>query len=313
MLQKNATCRKRWDCQQWGLVAFSTHTWAGRLAKLADRKGCGRRMVVRKCGVGVWISSLGLFPCKSEAQCLPSETWLCSRPDGPVLHLREPRRPRAQLSLFSPLLFPPLSLFSPSYLSFKPSLLPLLLLFSLFLSSLATSNFEHPSSLLPPPPFTSLSCPLSPPSAVPLFVFLVPLCPLSSPVFIRRVSKRRKGLWGETRSLWEGGHRLNLSSWPLVPVLCSVTSGDITNSNLAQGIWLYVMSERAWTTPAATPSLSLYLPLSPFLFLSLSLPKRCRHLQVFNEAIANIKGAALAVRRGHEGRRKIKKKGKDTQ
>ncbi len=62
------------------------------------------------------------------------------------------------------------------------------------------------------------------------------------------------------------------------------------------------------------PPLSLFLSLSlsPSLFLSPFLPKRCRHLQVFNEEIAPIKGAALAVKREREGQREIKE-GKEAQ
>lgn len=43
------------------------------------------------------------------------------------------------------------------------------------------------------------------------------------------------------------------------------------------------------------------------------MPKRCRHLQIFNEEIAPIKGAALAVKREHEGQRERKKEWKEAQ
>ncbi len=55
------------------------------------------------------------------------------------------------------------------------------------------------------------------------------------------------------------------------------------------------------------PLLSLSLSLS--LFLSPSLPKLSRHLQVFNEEIAPIKGAALAVKKEHEATERDKEGG----
>lgn len=92
----------------------------------------------------------GLRPCASRAQCLPSETWLCLRPDGLVQHLRESAVAPGACSTLAPpstSSFPP-----PSYLSCK---LNILHLFSLFirLSSLAASHFEGPPapmSLAPP-------------------------------------------------------------------------------------------------------------------------------------------------------------------
>lgn len=55
------------------------------------------------------------------------------------------------------------------------------------------------------------------------------------------------------------------------------------------------------------------LPLFVSIFVFPFLPKHCRHLQVFNEEIAPIKGAALAVKREHEGQQEIKTQGKEAQ
>lgn len=143
-------------------------------------------LLVRKCWTGVWISFPGLFPCESEAQCLPSETWLRFRPDGLVQHLREPHRPRAQLAP-SPLSSHPLHfLFSPSILSFiqtqsPPPLFPfpfisccLPLWASQFLTfSPLHSTFTSPHVPYHPPPCSALLFfPPSLPSLCLLFFFL---------------------------------------------------------------------------------------------------------------------------------------------
>lgn len=103
----------------------------------------------------------GLSPWASRAQCLPSETWLCLRPDGPVQHLRESAvAPGACSTLALPSPSPSTSSFTPpSYLSCKLNILHLFFLF-IRLSSLAASHFE------PPPP-----CPLPRHSAQPYFSF----------------------------------------------------------------------------------------------------------------------------------------------
>lgn len=72
--------------------------------------------LVRKCWAAAWISFPGLLPCESEAQCLPSEAWLCFRPDGLGWHLRAPLPQSPALFLFSLLSSPPLPHF-PSILS----------------------------------------------------------------------------------------------------------------------------------------------------------------------------------------------------
>ena len=153
-------------------------------------------LLVRKCWTGVWISFPGLFPCESEAQCLPSETWLRFRPDGLVRHLREPHRPRAQLAP-SPLSSHPLHfLFSPSILSFiqtqsPPPLFP----FPFISCCLPLWVSYFPPLALPSPLPMSLITPLP---AQPYFSFL-PLCPpcvscLSSFFTLcSKVSERRKG------------------------------------------------------------------------------------------------------------------------
>ena len=101
----------------------------------------GEWMVLRKCGTGVWISFPGPFPCESDAQCLLSETWLCFRPDGPILHLRDAHCPRAQISpsfLFSYLCL--FLFFSSIFISHTN---PISSSSVLDVSCLAASHFEH--------------------------------------------------------------------------------------------------------------------------------------------------------------------------
>lgn len=111
----------------------------------------GERMVLRKCGTGVWICFPGPRPCESDAQCLLSETWLRFRPDGLILHLRAPSPHSPDLSLFSPLSsLPP---FPPQWcLSFNFSLLLPLSCFCCFLwtlfSSVSCSAFFSSQRLL---------------------------------------------------------------------------------------------------------------------------------------------------------------------
>lgn len=153
------------------------HRHVGRtVGGVGHWEGYGWWMVVRKCGAGVWISFPGLFPCESEAQCLPSETWLRFRPDGPVLHLREPHRPRAQLS--------------PS------SLLSHLLHFLFFASILSLIQTQSPPPFFPFP-FISRCLPLwasqfltffpltlsSPPSHVPCLPLLLRFSTFASSLF----------------------------------------------------------------------------------------------------------------------------------
>lgn len=119
------------------------------------------------------------------------------RPDGLVLHLREPHRPRAQHSPSSLFSHPLHFLFFPSILSFiqTQSLPPL------FLSSLAASHFEHHSFLLfsPPSTFTFPPCPLPHPFCSASLLFLLPSLPSfisrlsSSFILCSTVSKRQKG------------------------------------------------------------------------------------------------------------------------
>lgn len=115
--------------------------------------------------------------------------------------------------------FPLLLLISPSfpsYLSFPPGLL---LLFSVFLSCLAASHFEHRFHWFPASRPSPLPCPLflPPPSSFfPLWHLPASwLCPLLLCVV-------KSGI--------------NLSSWPLPPVISSGASGDIRNSHLAAWI-----------------------------------------------------------------------------
>lgn len=166
----------KWGCQQWGRVAFSTNTWAGWLVE----SGVFGWMMVRKCWAVVWISFPGLFPCESEAQCLPSETWLCFRPDGLVRHLREPHRPRAcsSLPLLSSLISSTSSFPPPSYLSFK---INHLLLFSPFSFHLWLPPTSRPASFF----FLFLSPHLSPMSlALLLCSALLFFFPPPSPIFL---------------------------------------------------------------------------------------------------------------------------------
>lgn len=182
--------------------------------------GYGGWMVVRKCGTAVWIFFPGLFPSESEAQCLPSETWLCFRPDGPVLHLRELHRPRAQLSpssLFSHLHF----LFFASILYFIQSPPPFPFYFHVLLPPTLSIILSY---------FSPLTL-LSPLSHVPY----LPLLNLSTSAFSRFALLRLPSFFlcvaecqrVEKAIRWSqitvgGGYCLTLSSWPLVPVLSSV-------------------------------------------------------------------------------------------
>lgn len=159
-------------------------------------------MLVRKCWTCVWISLPGPLPCESEAQCLPSETWLRFRPDGLVQHLREPHRPRARLSPSPPLsslsslplpLFPlhlifhsnPIS--SSSFFFFFYPLFPFISRrLPLWASQFPPSLYLHPLPDVPHPPLCSALLFLTP--SLPSFLSRLS----SSFILCRKVSKMQK-------------------------------------------------------------------------------------------------------------------------
>lgn len=203
------------NCQYWGLVLFSHQHMGRMLGRFNFWVGCGKWLVLGKCGAGVWISIPGLSPLESDAQCLLSETWLCFRPDGPIPHLREPCHPRAQISLsflFSSLISSSFS--TPSYLSFIRSLSPL---FSFpFMSCCVPLWTSFPSvSYFSPYYHPHVPC-----------LFLCSASLLSSPPTLASViissSFRLYGRMSERQN------QINLCSWPLAPMTSSVASGDIS-------------------------------------------------------------------------------------
>lgn len=209
--------------------------------------------------------------------------------------------PRAQRSP-SPLFSHPLHfLFSPSILSLiqtksSPPLLPFPLMsgcLTLGVSQFLTRSLplSLPGVLYLPLCSTFL---LSFSSSLPSFIFRLS----SSFILWSEVSKRQKGYVERPDHCWRG-----TLAQPLL-----LTPGPWARFIFLRRHKLFRFSPGNLTCHVGESlnntfhcSLTFCLPsLSPSLFLSLSLPKRCRHLQVFNEEIAPIKGAALAVKREHE-------------